>query len=85
MVYLNRYQELANRVDEALGFMAAARLTVDHPIMTTTEFWTSHECFLLPYEEALTRLDSFSKPESQLLFIRYSGQFQNLIFPKSLN
>ncbi|CAI0449561.1 unnamed protein product, partial [Linum tenue] len=30
----DRYQELANRVDEALGFMAAAGLTVEHPIMT---------------------------------------------------
>ncbi|KAI4383474.1 hypothetical protein MLD38_009308 [Melastoma candidum] len=56
----DRYQELARRVDEALGFMSAAGLTVDHPIMTTTEFWTSHECLLLPYEQALTRLDSTS-------------------------
>ncbi|CAK9163266.1 unnamed protein product [Ilex paraguariensis] len=56
----DRYQELAHRVDEALGFMAAAGLTVDHPIMATTEFWTSHECLLLPYEQALTREDSTS-------------------------
>ncbi|XP_054788892.1 phospho-2-dehydro-3-deoxyheptonate aldolase 1, chloroplastic-like [Prosopis cineraria] len=56
----DRYRELAHRVDEALGFMAAAGLTVDHPIMKTTEFWTSHECLLLPYEQALTRLDSTS-------------------------
>ncbi|KAJ7956794.1 Phospho-2-dehydro-3-deoxyheptonate aldolase [Quillaja saponaria] len=56
----DRYQELANRVDEALGFMAAAGLTLDHPVMTTTEFWTSHECLHLPYEEALTRKDSTS-------------------------
>ncbi|KAG5250999.1 PHOSPHO-2-DEHYDRO-3-DEOXYHEPTONATE ALDOLASE [Salix viminalis] len=56
----DRYRELAHRVDEALGFMAAAGLTVDHPIMTTTEFWTSHECLLLPYEQSLTRLDSTS-------------------------
>ncbi|KAI8540827.1 hypothetical protein RHMOL_Rhmol08G0015100 [Rhododendron molle] len=56
----DRYQELAHRVDEALGFMAAAGLTVEHPIMTTTEFWTSHECLLLPYEQALTRQDSTS-------------------------
>ncbi|KAJ8769598.1 hypothetical protein K2173_005201 [Erythroxylum novogranatense] len=55
-----RYQELAHRVDEALGFMAAAGLTVEHPIMTTTDFWTSHECLLLPYEQSLTRLDSTS-------------------------
>ncbi|CAN6466841.1 unnamed protein product [Victoria cruziana] len=54
----DRYRELAHRVDEALGFMTAAGLTVDHPIMTTTEFWTSHECLLLPYEQALTREDS---------------------------
>ncbi|XP_064992254.1 phospho-2-dehydro-3-deoxyheptonate aldolase 2, chloroplastic-like [Musa acuminata AAA Group] len=56
----DRYQELAHRVDDALGFMAAAGLTMDHPIMTTTEFWTSHECLLLPYEQALTRQDSTS-------------------------
>lgn len=47
-------------MDDALGFMAAAGLTMDHPIMTTTEFWTSHECLLLPYEQALTRQDSTS-------------------------
>jgi len=51
---------LAHRVDEALGFMSAAGLTADHPLMKTTEFWTSHECLLLPYEQALTRQDSTS-------------------------
>lgn len=56
----DRYRELAHRVDEALGFMAAAGLTVDHPVMQSTEFWTSHECLLLPYEQSLTRLDSTS-------------------------
>ncbi|PKA65865.1 Phospho-2-dehydro-3-deoxyheptonate aldolase 1, chloroplastic [Apostasia shenzhenica] len=56
----DRYRELAHRVDEALGFMNAAGLTPDHPIMTATEFWTSHECLLLPYEQALTRKDSTS-------------------------
>lgn len=54
----DRYMELAHRVDEALGFMSAAGLPLDHPIMTTAEFWTSHECLLLPYEQALTREDS---------------------------
>lgn len=56
----NRYMELAQRVDDAIGFMVAAGLTADHPIMTTTEFWTSHECLHLPYEQALTREDSTS-------------------------
>ncbi|MCO5601677.1 hypothetical protein L7F22_055800 [Adiantum nelumboides] len=54
----SRYRELANRVDESLGFMGAVGLTPDHPLMTSTNFWTSHECLLLPFEQALTRLDS---------------------------
>ncbi|EOY24167.1 hypothetical protein QUC31_008616 [Theobroma cacao] len=54
----DRYMELAQRVDEALGFMAAAGLTVDDPVMNTFDFWTSHECLHLPYEQALTREDS---------------------------
>ncbi|XWS49652.1 hypothetical protein CRYUN_Cryun12cG0021500 [Craigia yunnanensis] len=54
----DRYTELAQRVDEALGFMAAAGLTIDDPQMNTVDFWTSHECLHLPYEQALTREDS---------------------------
>ncbi|KAL5705188.1 3-deoxy-7-phosphoheptulonate synthase [Ranunculus cassubicifolius] len=54
----DRYRDLSERVDDALGFMSAAGLTIDHPIMTTTEFWTSHECLHLPYEQSLTREDS---------------------------
>lgn len=54
----DKYRELAHRVDEALGFMAACGLTPEHPVMTTTEFYTSHECLLLPYEQAFTRIDS---------------------------
>ncbi|CAI0537180.1 unnamed protein product [Linum tenue] len=54
----DRYMELASRVDDAIGFMTAAGLTIDHPIMNTTEFWTSHECLHLPYEQAMTREDS---------------------------
>ncbi|EOA38777.1 hypothetical protein CARUB_v10011020mg [Capsella rubella] len=42
-VLLYRYQELANRVDEALGFMSACGLGTDHPLMTTTDFYTYHE------------------------------------------
>lgn len=49
---------MASRVDEALGFMAACGLTADHPLMRSTDFFTSHECLLLPYEQALTRIDS---------------------------
>ncbi|KAE8677401.1 Phospho-2-dehydro-3-deoxyheptonate aldolase 1 [Hibiscus syriacus] len=54
----DRYMELAQRVDEALGFMAAAGIAIDDPQMNTVDFWTSHECLHLPYEKALTREDS---------------------------
>ncbi|PRQ18414.1 putative 3-deoxy-7-phosphoheptulonate synthase [Rosa chinensis] len=54
----NRYMELAQRVDEAIGFLSAAGVTGDNPIMNTIEFWISHECLHLPYEQALTREDS---------------------------
>ncbi|KAB8113724.1 hypothetical protein EE612_052825 [Oryza sativa] len=56
----DRYMELSERVHDAIGFMVAAGLTPQHPIMTTAEFWTSHECLHLPYEQALTRVDSIS-------------------------
>eukprot|EP00878_Enallax_costatus_P000487 GHUV01000579.1.p1 GENE.GHUV01000579.1~~GHUV01000579.1.p1 ORF type:complete len:522 (+),score=111.81 GHUV01000579.1:31-1566(+) len=54
------YMDLARRVDEALQFMMACGLSSDSDIMSETEFYTSHECLLLDYEEALTRLDSTS-------------------------
>ncbi|KAG0550198.1 hypothetical protein BDA96_01G318800 [Sorghum bicolor] len=56
----DRYLELSQRVHEAIGFMVAAGLTPQHPIMTTAELWTSHESLHLPYEQALTREDSIS-------------------------
>jgi 3-deoxy-7-phosphoheptulonate synthase len=56
-----RYLELANRISEALGFMRACGLDLEsHPELKTTDFYTSHEGLLLPYEQALTRVDSTS-------------------------
>jgi 3-deoxy-7-phosphoheptulonate synthase len=56
-----RYVELANRILEALGFMRACGLDLEsHPELKTTDFYTSHEALLLPYEQALTRIDSTS-------------------------
>ena len=52
--------ELAQNVDKALGFMVALGLPPTHSIMSMTDFWTSHECLHLPYEQALTREDSTS-------------------------
>lgn len=54
-----KYQEMADRIQETLGFMEACGLTGDRvPQIRKTAFYTSHEALLLPYEEALTRVDS---------------------------
>jgi 3-deoxy-7-phosphoheptulonate synthase len=56
-----RYQDLANRLDETLAFMAACGITGETtPQIRETELFTSHEALLLPYEQALTRVDSTS-------------------------
>ena len=53
----SRYEDLAHRIDETLGFMGACGMS-DLPQVRETDFYTSHESLLLPYEEALTRVDS---------------------------
>ncbi len=54
-----RYQDLSNRISEALNFMAAAGIDSNTaPQLAETDFYTSHEALLLPYEQALTRIDS---------------------------
>lgn len=54
-----RYSDLANRIGEALDFMAACNITAETaPAIAETDFFTSHEALLLPYEEAMTRIDS---------------------------
>lgn len=55
----HRYRDLADRLDEALAFMAACGITSEStPQIRETSFFTSHEALLLNYEEALTRVDS---------------------------
>jgi len=54
-----RYRKLANRIDDALSFMSACNINGDTaPQIRETDFFTSHEALLLPYEQALTRVDS---------------------------
>ncbi len=54
-----RYEELASRITETLGFMRAIGLDPEaHQELRQTDFYTSHEALLLGYEEALTRIDS---------------------------
>ncbi len=56
-----RYQDLANSIDDALRFMEACGITPETvPSIKQTSFYTSHEALLLPYEQGLTRQDSIS-------------------------
>lgn len=58
----DRYQKLANQIEQALDFMTACgftKETVPH-ILKKTDFYTCHEALLLPYEQAMTRIDSTS-------------------------
>jgi 3-deoxy-7-phosphoheptulonate synthase len=57
----DRYQDLAHRIDETLAFMQACGITsASTAQIRETDFYTSHEALLLPYEQALTRIDSTS-------------------------
>ena len=54
-----RYQDMADRLDETLAFMAACGLTSETtPQIRETDFFTSHEALMLNYEQAMTRVDS---------------------------
>lgn len=54
-----QYRQLADRLSEALRFMAAIGISADEsPKLRETEFYTSHEALLLGYEQAMTRVDS---------------------------
>ena len=56
-----RYQDLADRLDETLEFMSACGINSESTReIAETDFYTSHEALLLPYEEAMTRVDSLS-------------------------
>jgi 3-deoxy-7-phosphoheptulonate synthase len=56
-----RFAQTADRISEALDFMAACGLDPETvPQLQGTSFYTSHEALLLPYEQALTRRDSLT-------------------------
>ena len=56
---VDRYRDLAHRIDETLSFMAACGMTgTTTRDMRETDFYVAHEALLLPYEQALTRVDS---------------------------
>ena len=56
-----KYGDMATRVAHALDFMQACGVNAGNSEpLKGVDFFTSHEALLLPYEEALTRLDSTS-------------------------
>jgi len=59
--WAKKYAETADRIGEALEFMEACGINPDTvPQLGQTQFYTSHEALLLPYEQAMTRQDSLT-------------------------
>jgi len=57
-----RFEALAERIEEALNFMKACGITPENTRpLAETELYTSHEALLLGYEEALTRRDTITE------------------------
>ncbi|SDS08129.1 3-deoxy-D-arabinoheptulosonate-7-phosphate synthase [Halopseudomonas sabulinigri] len=57
----DRFQQLADRIDESLAFMRACGFDNEHsPQLRETAFFTAHEALLLNYEQAFTRRDSLT-------------------------
>jgi len=56
-----RYVEFVSGISQILGFIQACGLNFQNrPNLNISEFYTGHEGLLLPYEQALTRMDSRS-------------------------
>jgi len=56
-----KYESLAEEIGKSLQFMEACGVTSKtYRTLRETDFYTSHEALLLPYEEAFTRKDSIT-------------------------
>jgi len=56
-----KFDQLSEKIDECLQFMAACGVRSDNTrSLMETEFYTSHEALLLNYEEAMTRKDTIT-------------------------
>jgi len=56
-----KYEALAQEIGKSLKFMEACGITSrTYRTLRETDFFTSHEALLLPYEEAFTRKDSIT-------------------------
>ena len=56
-----KFKELEDKIADALAFMDACGINSDfNRRLKTVNFWTSHEALLLPFEQAMTRVDSIT-------------------------
>ena len=59
-----RFEALAERIEESLNFMKACGITsANTNPLAETELFTSHEALLLGYEEAMTRRDTITEEQ----------------------
>ncbi len=59
--WAEKFKQMADRISESLDFMEACGINpATVPQLQATQFYTSHEALLLPYEEAMTRRDSLT-------------------------
>ena len=54
-----KYKEIEDKISDALAFMEACGINPEsNRRLRTVNFYTSHEALLLPFEQAMTRVDS---------------------------
>ncbi|MFT4939985.1 MAG: 3-deoxy-7-phosphoheptulonate synthase [Paraglaciecola sp.] len=57
----DRYQDMAKRIQDTLEFMKVIGINAENSSsVRETSLFTSHEALLLPYEQALTRVDTLT-------------------------
>jgi len=56
-----KFKEIEDKISDALSFMEACGINPEsNRRLRTVNFYTSHEALLLPFEQAMTRIDSTS-------------------------
>jgi len=56
---MKKYSEISKKIEDSINFMKACGINEENTReLGETDFYTSHESLLLPYEQAFTRIDS---------------------------
>ena len=56
--YFEKYHRLVLDIKKSLKFLSNLGFNTDDTLLNEVDFYVSHEALLLPYEEALTRIDT---------------------------